>query len=270
MRPEANLQHRDGRGSPVCSARAGRTPLLSPVGGWKRNQIRHHQPQQPTVRESGAGPTGPPHWSPSRLIGSHGGWRRRPPLASTPEPSLAGSGGWVNPTGDRSLMTVAREVRFGRSVSAVGLHDPCSCHARDLVCRSCVRCCRHYSVMPRSPTRDAPLASCRRAGFRRARREHQQFCPMGCREHRSPAFDDRACRMGASKETTPSNRKRIGIASAAALYTSAGRRSVLEDFLAFWQVAVPPRVSKIRKGAHLHFHRRQSLSSWTETSEALP
>ena len=56
MRPEANLQHRDGRGSPVCSARAGRTPLLSPVGGWRGNQIRHHQPQQLTVRENGAGP----------------------------------------------------------------------------------------------------------------------------------------------------------------------------------------------------------------------
>lgn len=37
-------------------ARAGRTPHISPVGGWRGNQIRHHQPQQPIVRESRAGP----------------------------------------------------------------------------------------------------------------------------------------------------------------------------------------------------------------------
>ena len=56
MRAEANLQCREGRGSPVCSPRARRTPLLDPVGGRRGNQIRHHQSQQLTVRESGAGP----------------------------------------------------------------------------------------------------------------------------------------------------------------------------------------------------------------------
>ncbi len=63
MRPEANLQHRGEGSSPgfSCSL-ASSESLVSPLHrcrGQRRNHIRHHQPQELTVRETGAGPLPP-------------------------------------------------------------------------------------------------------------------------------------------------------------------------------------------------------------------
>ena len=59
MRPEANLQLRGGRSSPGFSGPlASSGSLVVPLhrGRGERRNIRHHQPQKPTVRESGAAP----------------------------------------------------------------------------------------------------------------------------------------------------------------------------------------------------------------------
>ena len=60
MRLEANLRRRGVRSSPGFSGLlASSTSLVTPLHRWKsekRNHIRHHQSQEPTVRESGATP----------------------------------------------------------------------------------------------------------------------------------------------------------------------------------------------------------------------
>ena len=60
MPPEANLQRRGGRSSPGFSGPlASSGSLVASLQRWReqrRNNITHHQPQQLTVRESGAGP----------------------------------------------------------------------------------------------------------------------------------------------------------------------------------------------------------------------
>ncbi len=60
MRLETNLQRQGGRSSPGFSGLlASSGSLVAPLQRWRgrrRNRIRHHQPQELTVRESGAGP----------------------------------------------------------------------------------------------------------------------------------------------------------------------------------------------------------------------
>ena len=72
MRPEAKVQRRGDRSAPDFSwpfaSSAMYVASLTGMTRDKRNHIRHHQPQKPTVRESGAGPTSPTTHSSASLI----------------------------------------------------------------------------------------------------------------------------------------------------------------------------------------------------------
>ena len=60
MRPEAKVQRRGDRSAPDFSwpfaSSAMYLASLCEMTREKRNHIRHHQPQKPTVRESGVAP----------------------------------------------------------------------------------------------------------------------------------------------------------------------------------------------------------------------
>ena len=60
MRPEANVQRRGDRSAPdfswLFASSAMYLASLREMTREKRNHIRHHQPQKPTVRESGVAP----------------------------------------------------------------------------------------------------------------------------------------------------------------------------------------------------------------------
>ena len=60
MRPEAKVQRRGDRSAPDFSwpfaSSAMYVASLREMTREKRNHIRHHQPQKPTVRESGVAP----------------------------------------------------------------------------------------------------------------------------------------------------------------------------------------------------------------------
>ena len=62
MRPEATVQRRGNRSAPDFSwLFASSVMYVASLTGMtreKRNHIRHHQPQKPTVRESGVAPSG--------------------------------------------------------------------------------------------------------------------------------------------------------------------------------------------------------------------
>ena len=66
MRPEAKVQRRGDRSAPDFSwpfaSSAMYLASLREMTREKRNHIRHHQPQKPTVRESGVAPY--PHLPP--------------------------------------------------------------------------------------------------------------------------------------------------------------------------------------------------------------
>ena len=69
MRPSATTRPRTTRNSTVPrDAHPGLSdrrpaPSLAPLGGVNRTHFRHHQPQKPTVRESGAGPQDTGIWT---------------------------------------------------------------------------------------------------------------------------------------------------------------------------------------------------------------
>ena len=60
MRPEATVQRRGNRSAPdfswLFASSAMYVASLTGMTREKRNHIRHHQPQKPTVRESGVAP----------------------------------------------------------------------------------------------------------------------------------------------------------------------------------------------------------------------
>ena len=60
MRPEAKVQRRGDRSAPdfswLFASSAMYLASLREMTREKRNHIRHHQPQKPTVRESGVAP----------------------------------------------------------------------------------------------------------------------------------------------------------------------------------------------------------------------
>ena len=60
MRPEAKVQRRGDRNAPdfswLFASSAMYLASLREMTREKRNHIRHHQPQKPTVRESGVAP----------------------------------------------------------------------------------------------------------------------------------------------------------------------------------------------------------------------
>ena len=60
MRPEAKVQRRGNRSAPdfswLFASSAMYVASLTGMTREKRNHIRHHQPQKPTVRESGVAP----------------------------------------------------------------------------------------------------------------------------------------------------------------------------------------------------------------------
>ena len=64
MRPEAKVQRRGDRSAPdfswLFASSAMYLASLREMTREKRNHIRHHQPQKPTVRESGVAPQATP------------------------------------------------------------------------------------------------------------------------------------------------------------------------------------------------------------------